>query len=187
MHGGIEEMRGNPEAGPHREIAGNQQPHQRGVIAPGLHHAVEQAEQRQCRRQHHRRDHQQPAAGIERRRQHDIAGRECAAERGRNADIGPAWMIEIASVGALLPQTQRQPSRAGQQHGDRHEPAPRPRRAARGYGSDHRIRRRRRRCSAMRCGRAIRYRDRARHVSSGRSTPCRQKPARPAPSRRSCC
>ena len=60
----IEQMRGDAKPRPHQQVAGDQQRDQPPAIGARPHQRVKPAKQRQRGRQHHRRGHQQPAAGI---------------------------------------------------------------------------------------------------------------------------
>jgi hypothetical protein len=65
MEPGIEQMRGDAEGTPDEQITGDQQKDEGVPVGPRRCHPFEAVQQRQCRRQHHSRGHQQPPARIE--------------------------------------------------------------------------------------------------------------------------
>ena len=87
----VQRVRDEAEGEPRGEEAGN---HQRGQ--PRRHPDVRATMRRKIasigrrRRQHHRRDHQHPRAGVEQRRHDDVALRHRAAQRRQRAGVRPA-------------------------------------------------------------------------------------------------
>jgi hypothetical protein len=97
------------KSAPCDQVAHNHQCEQAMTIGTASNEPPIDLEKRQGRRQHHGRQHQDPAGDIQSRRQQNGSSGYSTADCAGEPDVGPVPVIEVAAIRTLCPDPQGDP------------------------------------------------------------------------------